>query len=145
MTTKRTKHLTIDQANAMAAGHAEVSADPIDPALWRVQGDGWTETHEPMGRADWQRFLDEHSGHDHDGSGTGEGRRAKSKNGLKRCPTTHSGKGLHQRIVDLDAGTYRCLFCNETYRIPPDIKTYDAGQGSISIRRRTTARRCWTT
>ena len=47
----------------------------------------------------------------------------------RRCPATHSGKGLHQRIVDADAGTYRCLFCNETYRVAPEIKTYDAGQG----------------
>lgn len=60
MATKRTKNekpMTIEQANEMTAGYAEVSPDPIDPALWLVEGDGWTETHEPMGRAAFARLL----------------------------------------------------------------------------------------
>lgn len=49
--------LTIDEANAIAAGRATVSVDPIDASLWLVQGDGWTESHEPMNRAAWERFM----------------------------------------------------------------------------------------
>jgi hypothetical protein len=82
MTTKRSKRekpLTIEQANEMAAGYAEVSVDPIDATLWLVEGDGWTETHEPMGRAAFARLLADKCLADHDGSGTGEGSRAKAQ------------------------------------------------------------------
>ena len=81
MTTKRTKNekpLTIEQANEMAAGYAEVSVDPIDTTLWRVEGDGWTEAYEPMGRAAFARLLADKC-LSHDGSGTGEGSRAKAQ------------------------------------------------------------------
>ncbi|MCG3181861.1 MAG: hypothetical protein BIFFINMI_04296 [Phycisphaerae bacterium] len=82
MTAKRTKRtekpLTIAQANEMAAGHAEVSVDPIDATLWRVEGDGWTEAHEPMGRAAFARLLADKC-LSHDGSGCGEGSRAKAQ------------------------------------------------------------------
>ena len=81
MTTKRTKNekpLTIAQANEMAAGYAEVSVDQIDATLWRVEGDGWTETHEPMGRATFARLLADKC-LSHDGSGCGEGSRAKAQ------------------------------------------------------------------
>jgi hypothetical protein len=59
--------LSIDEANAVAAGHAVVSADPVDASLWLVEGSGWTESHEPMNRAAWERFLVEQD--NHDGSG----------------------------------------------------------------------------
>lgn len=49
--------LAIDEANAIAAGRAIVSAAPVDANLWLVQGDGWTESHEPMDCAAWERFL----------------------------------------------------------------------------------------
>ena len=81
MTTKRTKNekpLTIAQANEMAAGYAEVSVDQIDATLWRVEGDGWTETHEPMCRAAFARLLADKC-LSHDGSGCGEGSRAKAQ------------------------------------------------------------------
>lgn len=49
--------LTIEAANQMACGLAEVSVDPIDHGLWRVDFSGGTEAHEPMTRAEWVRWL----------------------------------------------------------------------------------------
>jgi len=49
--------LTIEQANRLARGRARVSADPIDPSLWRVEDDEATEAHEPMTRDEWVAFL----------------------------------------------------------------------------------------
>lgn len=51
--------LTIPQANRLARGRARVSRDPVDRRLWRVEGDGWVEAHEPMTRLAWQTFLAE--------------------------------------------------------------------------------------
>ena len=51
---------------------------PIDATLWQVEGDGWTETHEPMGRAAFARLLADKC-LSHDGSGCGEGSRAKAQ------------------------------------------------------------------
>jgi len=59
--------LTIDEANAIAAGRATVLVDPVDASLWLVEGDGWTESHEPMNRSAWERFLADQTG---DGGGT---------------------------------------------------------------------------
>ena len=53
------KVLTIREANRLARGRARVSRDMVDPRLWRVKGDGWAETHEPMTRLAWQTFLAE--------------------------------------------------------------------------------------
>ena len=49
--------LTIEQANRLARGKVRVSADPIDPMLWRVEDDEATEVHEPMTRDQWVAFL----------------------------------------------------------------------------------------
>ena len=49
--------LTISQANRLARGRARVTTSPVDPRLWRVEGDGWVEAHEPMARLAWQTFL----------------------------------------------------------------------------------------
>ena len=49
--------LSIRQANRRAAGRVRVSADPIDPSLWRVEDDEATEVHEPMTRDRWVAFL----------------------------------------------------------------------------------------
>ena len=49
--------LTIPQANRLARGRARVMVDPEDPRLWRIEGDGWIEAHEPMTRLAWQTFL----------------------------------------------------------------------------------------
>jgi len=49
--------LTIRQANRLANGAARVSADPLDPRLWRVEDDGRAEAHEPMTRRQWLAFL----------------------------------------------------------------------------------------
>jgi len=49
--------LTIQQANRLARGTALVSADPVDPSLWRVEDEEATETHEPMTRDQWVAFL----------------------------------------------------------------------------------------
>jgi hypothetical protein len=51
--------LTILQANRLARGRARVTTSPEDPRLWRVEGDGWIEAHEPMTRLAWQTFLAE--------------------------------------------------------------------------------------
>jgi len=51
------KPLSIRQANRIAAGRVHVSADPIDPSLWRVEDDGSVEAHEPMTRDRWVVFL----------------------------------------------------------------------------------------
>jgi len=51
------KPLSIRQANRMAAGRVHVSADPIDPSLWRVEDDETTEAHEPMTAGAWLAFL----------------------------------------------------------------------------------------
>jgi len=51
--------LTIPQANRLARGRAKVTANPVDQRLWQVEGDGWVEAHEPMGRLAWQTFLAE--------------------------------------------------------------------------------------
>ena len=59
--------LTILQANRLARGRARVTTSPEDPRLWRVEGDGWVETHEPMGRLAWQTFLAEKVGDPADG------------------------------------------------------------------------------
>ena len=49
--------LTIPEANRLAAGQVCVSADTIDPSLWRVGDDEATEVHEPMTRDRWVAFL----------------------------------------------------------------------------------------
>jgi len=49
--------LTIPQANRLARGTARVSADPVDPSLWRVEDDEATEAHAPMTRDQWVAFL----------------------------------------------------------------------------------------
>ena len=49
--------LTIRQANRIADGRVHVSADTIDPSLWRVEDDEATEAHEPMTRDRWVAFL----------------------------------------------------------------------------------------
>jgi hypothetical protein len=51
--------LTIREANRLARGRARVTTSPEDGRLWRVEGDGWVEAHEPMGRLAWQTFLAE--------------------------------------------------------------------------------------
>jgi len=51
--------LTIREANRLARGRARATADPVDPRLWWVEGDGWVEAHEPMTRLAWQTFLAE--------------------------------------------------------------------------------------
>jgi hypothetical protein len=51
------KPLSIRQANRAAAGRVHVSADPIDPSLWRVEDDEATEAHEPMTASAWLAFL----------------------------------------------------------------------------------------
>ncbi len=43
--------------NRLANGRVTVSTDPNDPTLWQVDGDGWTEAHEPMTGAEWWTFL----------------------------------------------------------------------------------------
>jgi hypothetical protein len=53
------KVLTIREANRLARGRAQVRASDVDPTLWQVQGNGWVEVHEPMGRLAWQTFLAE--------------------------------------------------------------------------------------
>jgi len=52
--------LTIRKANCLAKGRAQVSADPEDARLWRVERDGGqsVQTHEPMTREAWLAFLD---------------------------------------------------------------------------------------
>jgi len=50
--------LTIEQANRLAGGTVRVSADPIDPSLWRVEDDEATEAHEPMTASAWLAFLE---------------------------------------------------------------------------------------
>ncbi len=49
--------LSIRQADRIAAGRVHVSADPIDPSLWRVEDDEATEAHEPMTASEWLAFL----------------------------------------------------------------------------------------
>ena len=49
--------LSIREANRLARGTVRVSADPIDPSLWRVEDDDATEAHEPMTRDQWVAFL----------------------------------------------------------------------------------------
>ena len=51
------KPLSIGQANRLAAGRVRVSADTIDPSLWRVEDDEAAEVHEPMTRDQWVAFL----------------------------------------------------------------------------------------
>ena len=53
------KALTIREANRLARGRPRVTTSPEDPRLWRVEGNGWVEAHEPMGRLAWQTFLAE--------------------------------------------------------------------------------------
>jgi len=50
--------LTIREANHIAAGRVHVSADSIDPSLWRVEDDEATEAHEPMTASAWLAFLE---------------------------------------------------------------------------------------
>jgi hypothetical protein len=69
------RKLTIEEANDIARGWAEVSVDPEDPTLWRVEGPGRVEAHEPMSLSEWTAFLCDWTDADHDGSGTGEGER----------------------------------------------------------------------
>ena len=49
--------LSIRQANHLARNAARVSADPVDPALWRVEDEYRIEAHEPMTREQWLAFL----------------------------------------------------------------------------------------
>jgi len=49
--------LTTCEANRLARGTVRVSADPIDPTLWRVEDNEATEAHEPMTRDQWVAFL----------------------------------------------------------------------------------------
>jgi hypothetical protein len=49
--------LTIRQANRIADGRVHVSADTIDPSLWRVEDDQAAEVHEPMTRDRRVAFL----------------------------------------------------------------------------------------
>jgi len=53
------KTLTMREANRLARGRARVTRCPEDGRLWRVEGDGWVEAHEPMTRLAWQTFLAE--------------------------------------------------------------------------------------
>ena len=57
MNARREESLSIREANRIAAGQVHVSADPIDPSLWRVEDDEATEAHEPMTRDQWVAFL----------------------------------------------------------------------------------------
>ena len=57
MTNRTDKPLSIEQANRLARGLVRVSADPIDPSLWRVADDEATEAHEPMTAGAWLAFL----------------------------------------------------------------------------------------
>ena len=59
MNRREDKPLTIREANRLAAGRVRVSADPIDPTLWRVEDDEATEAHEPMTASAWLAFLNE--------------------------------------------------------------------------------------
>jgi len=49
--------LTIRQANRIATGRVHVSADTIDPSLWRLEDDEAVEVHESMTRDRWVAFL----------------------------------------------------------------------------------------
>jgi len=51
------KPLSIRQANRIGAGRVRVSADTIDPSLWRLEDDDASEVHEPMTRDRWVAFL----------------------------------------------------------------------------------------
>ena len=57
MNQRTDKPLSIRQANRVAARRVHVSADPIDPSLWRVEDDEATEAHEPMTASEWLAFL----------------------------------------------------------------------------------------
>lgn len=51
--------LTIREANRLAGGRVHVSADPVDPTLWRVEDDDACEVHEPMTAGAWLAFLND--------------------------------------------------------------------------------------
>ena len=51
------KTLSMREANRLARGRAQVTVDRVDRRLWRVEGDGWVEAHEPMNRETWLAFL----------------------------------------------------------------------------------------
>ena len=50
--------LSIRQANCIAGGRVRVSADTVDPSLWRVEDDEAIEVHEPMTASAWLAFLE---------------------------------------------------------------------------------------
>ena len=55
----REELLSIREANRLATGRAHVSADPVDPTLWRVEDEHATEAHEPMTASAWLAFLND--------------------------------------------------------------------------------------
>ncbi|MBA7590411.1 hypothetical protein ES708_32531 [subsurface metagenome] len=61
-TTRKEKTISMREANHLARGRARVSRNPEDTSIWLVDGDGWTEGHEPMTRAAWLAFLDKKVG-----------------------------------------------------------------------------------
>ncbi len=87
MNHNRDRALTIEEANDICRGFAEVSIDPEDPTLWRVEGPGRVEAHEPMTLSEWTAFLVDWTGADYDGSGTGEGERWRPADDADPDPT----------------------------------------------------------
>ncbi len=51
--------LSIRDANRLARGTVRVSADRVDPSLWRVEDDQAVEAHEPMTASEWLAFLND--------------------------------------------------------------------------------------
>jgi len=49
--------LTIEKANQIATGIVAVSVNPIATDHWRIEDDQLVETHKPMTRFQWHRFL----------------------------------------------------------------------------------------
>ena len=49
--------LTIRDATRLARGVVRVSADPVDPSLWRVEDDEAAQAHEPMTASEWLASL----------------------------------------------------------------------------------------
>ncbi len=57
MNARSDRPLSVRQANRIARGTVRVSADPIDPSLWRVEDGEAIEAHEPMTASEWLAFL----------------------------------------------------------------------------------------
>ena len=51
--------LSIRDANRLARGVIRVSADSVDPSLWRVEDGQAIQAHEPMTASEWLAFLND--------------------------------------------------------------------------------------